>query len=162
MKLILEAASNFLLITPNHVTTVPWMTPCAFLCLNLFTSVFNVTGSLVFNYLILCLSRNVQLLFPYLSIQLTVEEKDTDIKEVGNGCNNTEVSVTETEVSVNKQFGKTKNAPFQIMPGRKFYLKLSEQLSQNHRIVWLGRDLKDPLILTPLPWAGMTSTRPDS
>lgn len=68
MKLILEAASNFLLITPNHVTMVLWMTACAFLCLNVFRSVFNVTGSLVSNYLILGLFRNVQLLFPYISI----------------------------------------------------------------------------------------------
>lgn len=68
MKLILEAASNFLLITPNHVTTVLWMTPCAFLCLHVFRSVFNVTGSLVFNYIMLGLFRNVQLRFPYISI----------------------------------------------------------------------------------------------
>ena len=32
--------------------------------------------------------------------------------------------------------------------------------SQNHRMVWVGRDLKDHLFPTPLPWAGTSSTRP--
>jgi len=27
-------------------------------------------------------------------------------------------------------------------------------------MVWVGRDLKDHLVLTPLPWAGTSSTRP--
>jgi len=26
--------------------------------------------------------------------------------------------------------------------------------SQNHRMVWVGRDLEDRLVPTPLPWAG--------
>ncbi|GAB0189020.1 centromere protein C [Grus japonensis] len=30
----------------------------------------------------------------------------------------------------------------------------------NHRMVWVGRDLKDHLVPTPLPWAGTPSTRP--
>ena len=30
----------------------------------------------------------------------------------------------------------------------------------NHRMVWIGRDLKDHLFPTPLPWAGTPSTRP--
>jgi len=32
--------------------------------------------------------------------------------------------------------------------------------SWNHRIVWVGRDLKDHLVPTPLPWAGTAYTRP--
>jgi len=32
--------------------------------------------------------------------------------------------------------------------------------SRSHRVVWVGRDLKDHLIPTPLPWAGTPSTRP--
>lgn len=68
MKLILEAASNFLLVSPNHVTTVLWMTYCALLCLNVFRSVFNVTGSLIFPDIISGLLRILQLLFPYISI----------------------------------------------------------------------------------------------
>jgi len=31
---------------------------------------------------------------------------------------------------------------------------------QNHRKVWVGRDLKDHLLPTPLPWAGTPCTRP--
>jgi len=33
--------------------------------------------------------------------------------------------------------------------------------SQNHRMVWVGQDLKDHLVPTPLPWTGTPSTRPD-
>jgi len=32
--------------------------------------------------------------------------------------------------------------------------------SQNHRMVWVGRDLKDHLVPTPLPWAETPSTKP--
>jgi len=32
--------------------------------------------------------------------------------------------------------------------------------SQNHRMVWVGKDLKDHLVPTPLPGAGTSSTRP--
>jgi len=32
--------------------------------------------------------------------------------------------------------------------------------SENKRMVWVGRDLKDCLVPTPLPWAGTSSTRP--
>ena len=32
--------------------------------------------------------------------------------------------------------------------------------SQNHRVVWVGRDLKDHLVPPPLQWAGTSSTRP--
>ena len=32
--------------------------------------------------------------------------------------------------------------------------------SWNHRMVWVGRDLKDHLVPTPLPWAGTSSTSP--
>jgi len=32
--------------------------------------------------------------------------------------------------------------------------------SQNHRMVWVRRDLIDHLVPTPLPWAGTPSTRP--
>ena len=31
---------------------------------------------------------------------------------------------------------------------------------ETHRIVWVGRDLKDHLVPTPSPWAGTPSTRP--
>jgi len=34
-------------------------------------------------------------------------------------------------------------------------------LSQNHRMVWVGRDLTDHLVPTSLPWAGTPSTGPD-
>ncbi|GAB0187406.1 cAMP-dependent protein kinase inhibitor alpha [Grus japonensis] len=35
------------------------------------------------------------------------------------------------------------------------------QQSQNHRMVWVGRDLKDHLVPPPLLWAGtLSSTRP--
>ena len=30
---------------------------------------------------------------------------------------------------------------------------------QNHRMVWVGRDLTDELVPSPLPWAGTLSTR---
>jgi len=30
----------------------------------------------------------------------------------------------------------------------------------NHRMVWVGRDLIDQVVPTPLPWAGTPSTRP--
>ena len=33
--------------------------------------------------------------------------------------------------------------------------------SQNHRMIWVGRDLKGHLIPNCLPWAGTPSTRPD-
>ena len=29
----------------------------------------------------------------------------------------------------------------------------------DHRMVWIGKDLKDHLVPTPLPWAGTPSTR---
>jgi len=32
--------------------------------------------------------------------------------------------------------------------------------SLNHRMVWVGRDLKDHLVPTTLPWAGTPYTRP--
>jgi len=31
---------------------------------------------------------------------------------------------------------------------------------QNHRTVWVGKDLGGHPVQTPLPWAGTTSTRP--
>ena len=34
------------------------------------------------------------------------------------------------------------------------------RLLGNHRMVWVGRDLKHHLVPTPLPWAGTLSTRP--
>jgi len=35
---------------------------------------------------------------------------------------------------------------------------LRDEISQNHRMVWVGRDLTDQLVPTPVPWA--PSTRP--
>ena len=36
----------------------------------------------------------------------------------------------------------------------------TDSTSQNDRMVWVGRDLKDHLVPTPLPWTGTPSTRP--
>jgi len=33
-------------------------------------------------------------------------------------------------------------------------------IEQNHRMVSVGRDLKDHRVPSPLPWAGTSSTRP--
>jgi len=38
--------------------------------------------------------------------------------------------------------------------------EIAEFESSNHRMVWVGRDLNDHLVPTPLPWAGTSSTRP--
>lgn len=38
--------------------------------------------------------------------------------------------------------------------------KLIEPSSQNHRMVWVGIDLEDPLVPMPLPCAGILSTSP--
>ena len=38
--------------------------------------------------------------------------------------------------------------------------RIHENKPQNHRTVWVGRDLKDHIVPTPLPRAGTPSTRP--
>ena len=40
------------------------------------------------------------------------------------------------------------------------YCSLSELESQDPRMVWVGKDLIDHLVPTPLPWAGPSATRP--
>jgi len=42
-----------------------------------------------------------------------------------------------------------------------FHLSVEFIESYNHRTVWLGRNLKDHLVPTLLPWAGTPSTRSD-
>jgi len=41
-----------------------------------------------------------------------------------------------------------------------WWQKPSLSHTQNHRMVWVGRDLKDHAVPAPVPWAGTPSTRP--
>jgi len=56
--------------------------------------------------------------------------------------------------------GKDPVLPSAMETGNRNGRAWDEERAQNHRMVWVGRDLKDHLIPTPLPWAGTSSTRP--
>jgi len=54
--------------------------------------------------------------------------------------------------------GRTPSAP--IAHAGQVSWQMQEAHTENHIMVWVGRDLKDHLLPAPLPWAGTPCTRP--